>query len=79
MPALSRRSAFLALATLAAAASRALARDHGTGPIDCPTRDCGWIYDPTVGDPEHSVPPGIAFDDLPEDWICPGCGRGKHL
>ena len=45
--------------------------------LDCPTRDCGWIYDPTIGDPEHGVPPGVAFADLPDDWICPNCGRPK--
>ncbi len=34
---------------------------------------CGWIYDPEVGDPENGVPPGTAFDDIPEDWVCPEC------
>ncbi|MCE1237574.1 MAG: rubredoxin [Hyphomicrobiales bacterium] len=32
-----------------------------------------------MGDPEHAVPPGVAFEDLPEDWICPNCGRIKDL
>lgn len=75
----SRRSLLLALAALVAAAPPALARDHGAEPIDCPTRDCGWVYDPAQGDPDHGVPPGTAFDDLPDDWVCPSCGRGKHL
>lgn len=35
---------------------------------------CGYIYDPELGDPENGVEPGTAFEDLPEDWICPDCG-----
>lgn len=38
---------------------------------------CGYVYDPEVGDPESSVPPGTAFEDLPDDWVCPVCGVGK--
>ncbi|MCP4454651.1 MAG: rubredoxin [Planctomycetes bacterium] len=35
--------------------------------------NCGYVYDPAVGDPENGVAPGTAFEDLPEDWICPLC------
>ena len=38
---------------------------------------CGYIYDPEVGDEEHSVKPGTPFEGLPEDWVCPVCGAGK--
>ncbi len=38
---------------------------------------CGYIYDPEEGDPEGDIAPGTAFDDLPEDWVCPTCGVGK--
>ena len=38
---------------------------------------CGYIYDPEVGDPENGVPAGTAFEDLPDDWVCPDCGVGK--
>lgn len=38
---------------------------------------CGWEYDPEVGDPEHGIAPGTAFEDLPDDWVCPLCGVGK--
>lgn len=38
---------------------------------------CGYIYNPAVGDPDEDVEPGTAFEDLPEDWICPVCGEGK--
>ena len=35
---------------------------------------CGFIYDPAKGDPDAGVEPGTAFEDLPDDWICPQCG-----
>lgn len=37
---------------------------------------CGYIYDPAVGDPDNGIEPGTAFEDLPEDWLCPLCGVG---
>lgn len=40
---------------------------------------CGYIYDPEVGDPENCINPGISFESLPEDWVCPECGVGKEL
>jgi flavin reductase (DIM6/NTAB) family NADH-FMN oxidoreductase RutF/rubredoxin len=38
---------------------------------------CGYIYDPAVGDPDHGVPAGTRFEDLPDDWVCPVCGTEK--
>ena len=38
---------------------------------------CGYIYDPEVGDPDSGVAPGTAFEDIPEDWVCPLCGAEK--
>ena len=38
---------------------------------------CGWVYAPAVGDPENGIEPGTAFEDIPEDWVCPLCGVGK--
>lgn len=38
---------------------------------------CGYVYDPETGDPDGNIEPGTAFEDLPEDWICPECGAGK--
>jgi rubredoxin len=38
---------------------------------------CGYVYDPDEGDPESKVLPGTAFEDLPDDWVCPVCGAGK--
>ncbi len=40
---------------------------------------CEYIYDPEKGDPENGVAPGTAWDDLPEDWVCPVCGVDKGL
>ena len=39
--------------------------------------NCGYIYDPEKGDPFNDVSPGTAFDDLPDDWLCPMCYAGK--
>ncbi len=38
---------------------------------------CGYEYDPERGEPLTGVPPGIAFEDLPDDWACPMCGAAK--
>jgi flavin reductase (DIM6/NTAB) family NADH-FMN oxidoreductase RutF/rubredoxin len=38
---------------------------------------CGYIYDPEVGDPDGDIAAGTAFEDLPDDWVCPVCGAGK--
>lgn len=38
---------------------------------------CDWIYDPAVGDPEGGIAAGTAFEDIPDDWVCPLCGVGK--
>lgn len=40
---------------------------------------CGYTYDPAVGDPEHGIAPGTAFEDLPDDWVCPNCGIDKSM
>lgn len=40
---------------------------------------CGYIYDPEKGDPESGVKPGTAFEDLPDDWVCPVCGADKSM
>lgn len=40
----------------------------------CP---CGYIYDSSLGDPEHGVKPGTAWKDVPADWTCPRCGLPK--
>ena len=39
---------------------------------------CGYVYDPSVGDPDGGISPGTSFEDLPDDWVCPVCGAGKE-
>jgi rubredoxin len=34
---------------------------------------CQWVYDPEIGDPVNGVPPGTAWEDVPDDWVCPEC------
>ncbi|MGB5986398.1 MAG: rubredoxin [Desulfobacterales bacterium] len=42
---------------------------------ECP---CGYVYDPEVGDHENQIPPGTAFEDLPDEWVCPLCGAEQQ-
>ena len=41
--------------------------------------ECGHVYDPAVGDPEHGIAAGTSFEDLPADWVCPLCAVGKDM
>lgn len=38
---------------------------------------CGYIYDPSIGDPDSGIPGGTPFEDLPDNWTCPICGVSK--
>ncbi len=40
----------------------------------CP---CGYVYDPEIGDPDNGVAAGTAWENVPEDWVCPVCGLSK--
>jgi len=40
---------------------------------------CSYVYDPAKGDPDNGVAPGTAFEELPDDWVCPDCGVGKDM
>lgn len=40
---------------------------------------CGFVYDPKIGDPDACIPPGVAFSELPDNWICPVCGATKDM
>jgi rubredoxin len=40
---------------------------------------CGYVYNPVNGDPDNGIDPGTAFEDLPDDWVCPQCGVGKEF
>ena len=48
-------------------------------PRRCPDSECSYVYDPAVGEPSQGIPPGVAFEDLPDDWSCPECATPKHL
>nr|WP_073090734.1 rubredoxin [Selenomonas ruminantium] len=49
--------------------------EEATGKYICSI--CGQVYDPAVGDPEHGIPAGTAFEDLTADWKCPRCKQSK--
>ena len=38
---------------------------------------CGYIYDPEAGEPDSGIAPGTAWEDVPDDFVCPLCGVGK--
>lgn len=38
---------------------------------------CGYIYDPTIGDPNTGIPAETPFEDIPNNWCCPVCGVTK--
>ncbi|MBF0493501.1 MAG: rubredoxin [Candidatus Omnitrophica bacterium] len=38
---------------------------------------CNYIYDPLLGDKDSGIEPGIPFEKLPDNWVCPICGVGK--
>ncbi len=40
---------------------------------------CDYIYDPRAGDPDNGVEPGTAWENVPDDWVCPICSVGKEL
>jgi rubredoxin len=38
---------------------------------------CGFLYDEELGLPEHGIPAGTRWSEIPEDWVCPDCGTPK--
>ncbi len=48
---------------------------QGSGKYMCSI--CGYVYDPDLGDPGNNIDPGTPFEELPEDWVCPLCRKGK--
>jgi rubredoxin len=40
---------------------------------------CSYIYDPEAGDPDGGIEAGTAFEDIPDDWVCPECGVEKDM
>lgn len=52
-------------------------KDDNSGKHQYQCKICGYIYDPKEGDPHSGIPPGTAFEDIPDDWECPVCGVSK--
>lgn len=44
-------------------------KEEATGKYVCSV--CGYVYDPA----EHD---GVAFEELPDDWVCPRCKQPKE-
>lgn len=40
---------------------------------------CDFVYDEAVGLPEAGYVPGMAFEALPEQWVCPACEADKDV
>jgi|APCry1669193181_1035450.scaffolds.fasta_scaffold76618_2 rubredoxin len=40
-------------------------------------RECGYLFDESIGDPEAGVPAHTDMDALPDGWHCPECGKDK--
>ena len=38
---------------------------------------CGFVYDEALGLPDEGIDAGTAWEDVPEDWLCPECGTPK--
>ncbi len=52
--------------------------DGGENTVKYACDICGWVYDEEKGSPENGIAPGTAFDDLPEDFVCPLCAVPKE-
>ena len=61
---------------LRSATSNKVKKGASTMKYECP---CGYIYDPALGDPDSGIDPGTAWEDVPDDWVCPVCGIGKDM
>ena len=40
-------------------------------------RNCGFVYDESLGLPDAGIAPGTRFADIPDTWYCPDCGSEK--
>jgi len=44
----------------------------------CKSANCGYYYEQELGDATQGIPPGTAFNALPEHWHCPNCHGAKE-
>ena len=42
-------------------------------------RPCGFVYDPEKVVPDYGIKPGVPFEDLPDDWVCPKCAASRWM
>lgn len=40
---------------------------------------CGYVYDQQRGEPHRGIKSGTAFEDLPDDYICPVCALDPKI
>lgn len=40
---------------------------------------CQWVYDPAQGEPDQGVAPSTPWAQVPDSFLCPGCGIGKEV
>ena len=40
---------------------------------------CQWVYDPAEGEPDQGVGQGTPWEEVPDDFLCPGCALGKSV
>ncbi len=38
---------------------------------------CGFVYEEEKGQPEDGIEASTKWEDVPEDWGCPGCAAMK--
>ena len=70
---------FLIIVIVAVAAGYKNFAPEKTGKERYECLQCKYIYNPKFGNEKAGIKPGTAFDDLPEDWVCPVCGEGKDM
>ncbi len=39
---------------------------------------CGFVYDEAQGYTNDGIKPGVKWEDVPEDWLCPLCKASKE-
>jgi rubredoxin len=49
----------------------------GVRPIRYVCVNCGYVYDPAIGDSMNHIAPGVPFEELPREWVCPICYAGR--
>jgi rubredoxin len=40
--------------------------------------NCGFVYEPEIGDPDGGIPPGTAFGGHPRFLVLPGLRRAQE-